>query len=70
MNAIWLFKSKKNYTMLHRNLDERPSSSSAKMVEFQQDESHWSFKFPGKYLYGGVLGARIVGAHIDVQNRR
>ncbi|KAF9903104.1 hypothetical protein EC991_004231 [Linnemannia zychae] len=50
-NAIWLFRSKKNYTMLHRSLDERPSTSSVKMVDFQQDESHWSFKFPGKYIY-------------------
>ncbi|KAF9099552.1 hypothetical protein BGX23_001193 [Mortierella sp. AD031] len=51
VNATWLFRSKKNYTMLHRSLDERPSSSSAKMVEFQQDESHWSFRFPGKHIY-------------------
>ncbi|KAK5822639.1 hypothetical protein F5H01DRAFT_336174 [Linnemannia elongata] len=51
VNAIWLFKSKKNYTMMHRSLDEPPSSSNTKMVEFQQDESHWSFKFPGKYIY-------------------
>jgi hypothetical protein len=55
--------------MLHRSLDERPSSSSAKMVEFQQDESHWSFKFPGKYMYEDILGARIVGAHIDIKHR-
>ncbi|KAF9322487.1 hypothetical protein BGZ91_004299 [Linnemannia elongata] len=51
VNAVWLFKSKKNYTMMHRSLDEPPSSSNTKMVEFQQDESHWSFKFPGKYIY-------------------
>ncbi|KAF9139173.1 hypothetical protein BGX30_008281 [Mortierella sp. GBA39] len=51
VNAIWLFKSKKNYTMMHRGLDKPPSSSNTKMVEFQQDESHWSFKFPGKYIY-------------------
>ncbi|KAG0377914.1 hypothetical protein BGX24_005201 [Mortierella sp. AD032] len=51
VNAIWLFQSKKNYTMLHKSLDERPSTSNVKMVEFQQDESHWSFKFPGKYIY-------------------
>ncbi|KAF9928950.1 hypothetical protein FBU30_002006 [Linnemannia zychae] len=50
VNAIWLFRSKKNYTLLLRDLDERPSSSSAKIVEFQQDESHWSFKFPGKFI--------------------
>ncbi|KAF9132041.1 hypothetical protein BGW39_000900 [Mortierella sp. 14UC] len=40
VNAIWLFRSKKNYTLLHKSLEERPSTSSAKMVEFQHDESH------------------------------
>ncbi|KAG0274000.1 hypothetical protein BGZ95_010191 [Linnemannia exigua] len=39
-----------NYTMLHKSLDERPPTSSVKVVEFQQDESHWSFQFPGKYI--------------------
>ncbi|KAF9896861.1 hypothetical protein BX616_006623 [Lobosporangium transversale] len=51
INTIWLFQSKKNYKMLERDVDERPSASNVKMVEVQQDEAHWSFKFPGKYIY-------------------
>ncbi|KAG9070069.1 hypothetical protein KI688_009400 [Linnemannia hyalina] len=48
-----------NYTMMHRGLDKPPSSSNTKMVEFQQDESHWSFKFPGKYMYAEFLVQRF-----------
>ncbi|KAG0363584.1 hypothetical protein BC939DRAFT_457541 [Gamsiella multidivaricata] len=51
LNALWLFQSKKNYKMFNRNLDEEPSASHAKMVEIQQDASHWSFKFPGRLVY-------------------
>ncbi|KAF9187095.1 hypothetical protein BGZ51_001545 [Haplosporangium sp. Z 767] len=51
LNAIWLFRSKKNYKMLCRNIDDPPSSSNVNMVEIQQNESHWSHKFPGRLLY-------------------
>ncbi|KAF9983257.1 hypothetical protein BGZ65_002002 [Modicella reniformis] len=51
LNALWLFLSKKNYKMLHRNLDEKPSASNVRMVEVQQNENHWSLRFPGKLIY-------------------
>ncbi|KAF9403309.1 hypothetical protein BGX21_005516 [Mortierella sp. AD011] len=50
INAFWLFQNRKNYKMLLRDLDDRPSASNTKMVEFQQEESHWSFRFPGKFM--------------------
>ncbi|KAF9110747.1 hypothetical protein BGX27_005922 [Mortierella sp. AM989] len=37
--------------MLNRDLDDRPSASNIKMVEVQQEESHWSFRFPGRFIY-------------------
>jgi hypothetical protein len=49
-NALWLFLSKKNYRMLHRDRSEKPLASNVRMVEVQQDETHWSFKYPGKLV--------------------
>ncbi|KAF9569909.1 hypothetical protein EC968_002434 [Mortierella alpina] len=51
INALWLFRSKTNYMIMHRELNDRPPSSSVQMVDFQQDESHWSYRFPGRLIY-------------------
>ncbi|KAF9953821.1 hypothetical protein BGZ72_005115 [Mortierella alpina] len=51
INAMWLFRSKTNYKIMHRELNDRPPSSSVQMVDFQQDVSHWSYRFPGKLIY-------------------
>ncbi|KAF9365663.1 hypothetical protein BGX34_009094 [Mortierella sp. NVP85] len=50
-NALWLFLSKKNYRMLHRDRNEKPLASNVRIVEVQQDETHWSFKYPGKLVH-------------------
>ncbi|KAI1294258.1 hypothetical protein EDD11_008203 [Mortierella claussenii] len=51
LNAFWLFQSKKNYKMLERDVEEKPSASHVKMVEVQQDGGHWSLRFPGKLFW-------------------
>ncbi|CAO3567302.1 unnamed protein product [Mortierella alpina] len=51
VNALWLFRSKTNYKIMHRELNDRPPSSSVQIVDFQQDGSHWSYRFPGRLIY-------------------
>ncbi|KAF8977259.1 hypothetical protein BGZ46_007526 [Entomortierella lignicola] len=51
MRPAFASLSKKNYKLLHRDLDDRPSASNIKMVEVQQEESHWRFKLPGKLIW-------------------
>ncbi|KAG0054720.1 hypothetical protein BGZ83_010615 [Gryganskiella cystojenkinii] len=51
-NAVWLFHSKKNYKLMHRDPEEPPRTSNAKLVEFQrQTKPHWSVRFPWSIIW-------------------
>ncbi|KAG0020115.1 hypothetical protein BGZ80_004751 [Entomortierella chlamydospora] len=67
INAFWLFQSRKNYKMLLRDLDDRPSASNTKMVGVQQEEAYWSFRFPGKLML--VNGTGFHGPKLQ-ENKR
>ncbi|KAG0229982.1 hypothetical protein BGW42_001213 [Actinomortierella wolfii] len=51
LNTIWFLTSRRNYRMLQRSLHERPPTVNVRMVEIQQDSSHWSTRFPGWLFY-------------------
>ncbi|GJJ73301.1 hypothetical protein EMPS_05659 [Entomortierella parvispora] len=66
-NALWLFSSKKNYKMMHRDPKQPPSSSNVKLVEFIQTRLHWSFRFPGRCIYP-FIPSFLVGPKPEQRN--
>ncbi|KAG0253061.1 hypothetical protein DFQ27_007705 [Actinomortierella ambigua] len=51
LNTLWFASGRRNYRMLQRSLHERPPTANVRMVEIEQDASHWSTRFPGRLLY-------------------